>query len=82
MFSLVCNGRNELKGNEGRYVIAKSTGKGDNCKLCFALYTKQSDGSNNGERGKKPRPSPTQLGKLAFVSLSAVDSTPRDCFSA
>jgi hypothetical protein len=64
-------------------VIAKSRAKGDNWKLCFAFYTKQSDGSNNnGQRRKKRRPSPTQLGQLAFVSLSAVDSTPRDCFSA
>jgi hypothetical protein len=60
----------------------KEQSKGDNCNLCFAFYTKQSDGSNNGQRRKKTRQNPTQLGQLAFVSLSAVDSTPRDCFSA
>jgi hypothetical protein len=47
----------EMKGNEGRKVIAKSRAKGDNWKLCFAFYPKQSDRSNNnGQRRKKTRP--------------------------
>jgi hypothetical protein len=45
----------EMKGNEGRKVIAKSRAKGDNWKLCFAFYPKQSDRSDKWTKKKEDK---------------------------